>query len=345
MRPPTIAIAVILLLSVTAPAQWTHQSSGVEARFRGVSAVSERVAWASGTNGTVVRTLDGGDSWEAVPIPSARDLDLRDIDAFDENTAYALSIGNGDASRIFKTEDGGHNWQTQFVNQDPAAFFDAMSFWEERRGLAVSDSVNGQFVVLRTDDGGLTWSRVPADGLPPALPGEGYFAASGTNVFTWGEQHAWFGTGAADQARVARSTDGGKTWEIAPTPLAAGSSAGIFSIAFRDAQHGVVVGGDYQREEVAVDNVAVTRDGGRTWNLASGTGLSGFRSAVGYVPGTSPPALLAVGPSGADYSTDDGDNWIAIPAPGFHTLSFTRTGNTAWAAGDDGRISRFEGGR
>jgi photosystem II stability/assembly factor-like uncharacterized protein len=327
-------------LSLRTP-QWAVQNSGVSARFRGVSAVSEDVAWASGTNGTVVRTIDGGATWKSVSIAEAADLDLRDIDAFDAEVAYALSIGSGDASRIFKTTDGGNTWETQFVNPEPQGFFDAMSFWGAERGLAVSDSIDGEFYVLRTENGGRNWQRIPVAAFPPALPGEGYFAASGTNVSTWGMRHAWLGTGAASQARVLRSTDRGRSWEVAVTPLPAGPSTGIFSIAFRDANNGVIVGGDYEAEDEAVDNVAVTHDGGRNWSLPRGPGLSGYRSAVAMVPESPTHTWMAVGPSGADYSINDGTSWMAGEASGFHSISFATIGIAAWAVGDDGKIERL----
>jgi photosystem II stability/assembly factor-like uncharacterized protein len=324
---------------------WTPQPSGTDVSLRGVSAVDARVAWASGARGTVLRTLDGGATWQERPIAGAEGLDLRDIDAFDASLAYALSIGSGANSRIFKTIDGGATWETQFVNDEPQAFFDAMDFWEPRRGVAVSDSVDGRFIIVRTADGGDTWTPVPADGLPPALPGEGYFAASGSNVATWGSRHVWAATGAASQARVLRSTDGGDTWEVAVTPIPAGPTSGIYSIAFRDVDHGVVVGGDYRREEEAIDNLALTRDGGRTWSLVAGAALSGFRSAVAYVPGAPTPSLFAVGPSGADYSRDDGLTWTPVPGPGFHALGIAANpldGAVGWAVGSSGRIGHLD---
>ncbi len=284
-------------------ATWAIQSSGVTVRLRGISAVDENVAWASGAASTIVRTADGGVTWQRLPAPTSDRLDFRDIDAIDDRTAYVLSIGNGPASRIFKTVDAGETWQSQFVNQDPGAFFDAMAFWDADHGIAVSDSVGGRFVILMTDNGGRTWMPVPADRLPAALPNEGAFAASGTNVTVFGRDHVWFGTGAASTARVLRSEDRGRTWRVADTPLAAGSTAGIYSIAFRDARHGVVVGGDYSKEADAIDNIAVTTDGGATWTLVKERGLSGFRSVVAYQPGT-PGTFLAVGPLGSDVSTE-----------------------------------------
>jgi photosystem II stability/assembly factor-like uncharacterized protein len=220
-----------------------------------------------------------------------------------------------------------------------------MAFWDEQRGIAVSDSLNGEFVVIRTTDGGASWRRVPQAGLPPAQTGEGYFAASGTNVAVWGDNHVWLGTGAASRARVLRSTDGGTTWQVAVTPLVAGSTSGIYSIAFRDALNGIVVGGDYAKEDEAIDNVALTRDGGATWTLVRGpagepSALSGFRSVVKYALGEQ--ALVAVGPSGTDVSTDDGRSWTPIEGPGFHTFSVAPGGDRGWAAGSRGRIARLD---
>jgi len=319
--------------------RWTPQTSGVTARLRGVSAVTDRVAWASGSNGTIIRTVDSGGTWQKLAIPGSERLDFRDVDAIDERVAYVLSIGPGDASRIYKTVDGGRTWQAQFTNPDPKAFFDAMAFWDARNGIAVSDSVDGVFVIIITRDGGQTWTRVPASALPPALPNEGAFAASGTNVAVYGTSHVWIGTGAAASSRVLRSSDGGQTWAVAATPLPAGPSAGIFSVAFRDASHGMVVGGDYRREAEAIDNVAVTTDGGVTWTLR--TGLSGFRSVVAYLPDAQPPAVLAVGPSGADYSPNDGADWKPLTGVGFHTVSVAREGRAAWGAGESGRIAKL----
>jgi photosystem II stability/assembly factor-like uncharacterized protein len=177
--------------------------------------VSERVAWASGAGSTVLRTDDGGKTWQKITVTSDT-LDFRDIDAINAETAYALSIGNGPASRIYKTTDAGKTWTLQFKNEDPKAFLDAMSFWDPNHGIAFGDSVDKQFCILTTADGGRTWSRVPATNLPPAQENEGAFAASGTNIAVFGKSHAWIGTGAAAKSRVLRTTDGGRTERLWP---------------------------------------------------------------------------------------------------------------------------------
>ncbi|OFW05383.1 MAG: hypothetical protein A3H96_07815 [Acidobacteria bacterium RIFCSPLOWO2_02_FULL_67_36] len=334
--------ALLVLLAaafaVGAPAvKWEPQSSGVTARFRGVSAVSDRIAWASGSRGTVVRTTDGGATWQVRPVAGAEKLDFRDVDAMSDAVAYVLSIGSGETSRIYKTDDGGASWTLQFANTDPKVFLDAMTFADPRHGYAFSDSVDGRFVVLSTANGGRSWNRIPAERLPPALDGEGAFAGSGTNIATDGGDRIWIGTTAS---RVLRSLDGGRTWTAVQTPLAHNASTGIFSVAFRDATHGVVVGGNYSKEAEAVDNVAFTADGGATWTLVREHGLSGFRSAVAYVPGMK-STLVAVGPSGADLSQDGGRTWTAIECAGFHAFSFAPRRAIGWGAGEGGRLSRF----
>jgi photosystem II stability/assembly factor-like uncharacterized protein len=334
MKTTILFVAALLVL---AP-RWTLQTSGVTARLRGVSAVNERVAWASGAGATVLRTTDGGATWKKLTV-TTETLDFRDIDAVDAQTAYALSIGNGPASRIYKTTDAGATWTMQFKSDDEKAFLDAMSFWDADHGIVFGDSISGQLYILTTDNGGRTWTRVPSASLPPALENEGAFAASGTNIAVFGKTHAWIGTGAGARARVLHTADRGRSWQVADTPLAAGPSTGIFSIAFRDAKHGVIAGGDYRKEKEAVDNLAVTSDGGATWKLVKG--LSGFRSVVAYVPGTKTPALIALGPSGGDYSLDDGQTWSPIEGPGFDTFSFVPRKPTGWAAGANGALGKL----
>ena len=349
MKPHSVSKRLLLamLAAAYAPAEpvaptllFTSQASGVTSRLRGVSAPSARVAWASGAGGTVLLTTDGGQSWRRCPVPGAEALDFRDVDAFDERVAYVLSIGAGEASRIYKTRDGGASWDEQFRNRDPKAFLDAMAFWGERHGVAVSDSVDGRFVILLTQDGGRHWTRVPTEALPEALANEGAFAASGTNVAVLGGELAWFATTAG---RVLRTHDRGRTWSVATTPLPAGPSAGIFSVAFRDAAHGVVVGGDYKKEAEATDNAAWSDDGGISWK--PGAGLSGFRSVVAHRPGGDASFWIALGPSGGDVSRDDGRGWTKVEAPGCHAFSFSRDGAAGYCVGEEGRIARLDPGR
>lgn len=338
MKVASAISAILLALAARAEpprVDWQPQASRVTTRLRGVSAVSATIAWASGASGTILRTTDGGATWQPRPIPDTAALDFRDIDAFSDRVAYVLSIGPGEASCIYKTIDGGEHWDRQFANQDPKVFLDAMAFWDARRGVAFSDSVDGKFVVFITTSGGTKWERVPPDRLPPALDGEGAFAASGTNVAVSGRDHVWIGTTAG---RVLRSPDGGTTWTVSATPVKTDRSAGIFSIAFRNTTDGIVVGGDFNTVEEALDNAAVTSDGGTTWTLVKTPGLRGYRSVVAWTRGG--PAI-ALGPSGADLSTDGGRTWSPLPSDGYDTVSIAPGTSTGWAAGDKGRIAKL----
>lgn len=143
-----------------ASGQWISEQSGTTARFRGVSAVSTLVAWASGSGGAVARTIDGGKTWRTMKVPGAEKLDFRDVEGVDANTALVLSIGEGENSRIYKTTDGGKSWTLQFTNHNAKAFYDAFAFWDARHGIAMGDPIDGRFLLLTTDDGGDTWNEL-----------------------------------------------------------------------------------------------------------------------------------------------------------------------------------------
>lgn len=144
---PIVVLLVLFSSGSETMAQWTVQVSGTKARLRGLCVVSGEVAWASGTGGAFLRTIDGGKTWRAGTVPGASSLDFRDVHADGDKTALMLSIGPGEQSRIFKTADGGATWTIIYVNRDPKGFLDAIAFWDRDHGLAFGDPVDGRFVV------------------------------------------------------------------------------------------------------------------------------------------------------------------------------------------------------
>jgi photosystem II stability/assembly factor-like uncharacterized protein len=337
---------LVILCSIAganvAAAQWTPQQSATTAEFRGLAAVSGSVAWASGTRGRVAHTSDGGRTWKIDTVPGATSLDLRAIFATNERRVWTSSAGLADSgqAQIFHTDDG-TNWSRQFNSSDKGVFLDALAFWDNDHGMALSDPADGKLFVLVTDDGGKAWTRVPADRVPAALPGEGSFAASGTCLIVQGKSNAWVATGGAAKARVFRTTDRGRTWTVADTPIHAGNAAsGIFSVAFSDATHGVAVGGDYTKPKQPFDNVGLTSDGGVTWRLARGPMPQGFMSGVAFMPGTSGRSLVAVGLAGTARSDDAGDSWTMIDSVAYNTVAFA-THDDGWAVGPRGRIAKW----
>ena len=321
--------------------QLTPTPTDATARFRGASAVSERTAWVSGWQGTgaalegkVLRTTNRGASWQSVGPPGAVGLQFRAIEAFDADTAVIMSIGNTpDAFRIYRTENAGQTWTLVFQNAEPTAFYDCMAFFDKHRGLALSDPINGRFRILATNDGGRTWQIVNAD-MPPALPGEFAFAASGQCITTAGGRDAWFGTGGDAIARVFHSQDRGRSWTVANTPIRSTPSGGISALAFRNPLHGIAVGGDFDPTAPSLDTVALTNDGGATWQLNQNA-PDELRSGVHWVTGTD---VIMVGPSGSDVSTDQGRTWRGFDEGTFDTVDCAG-GFACWAAGAQGRVA------
>ncbi len=330
---------ILLLFGCLAAAQtWTLQTSGVTVSLRGVGAVSRRVAWASGAGGTWLRTEDGGGAWVTGRVSGAETLDFRALHAVDARNAYLMSIGPGPQSRIYRTSDAGLHWTLLFTNPDPQGFFDAVAFWDARHGIIVGDPVDGHMTVFTTSDGGRHWTHQTT---PAALPGEGAFAASGTCLVVRNHgsnaREAWFGTGGKGAARVFHSTDGGLTWSVAATPIRDDApSAGIFSLAFSDARHGMAAGGDYNQPEAALHNLAITPDGGRTWSEPTGVPPAGFRSAVLYLRDAR--LWIATGTSGSDISSDGGRSWRTFDRGAFNAMAFAAR-DAGWAVGPKGRIA------
>ena len=241
--------------------------------LRGVSTVSQKIAWASGTHGTYLRTTDGR-IWIPEQVPSAEALDFRAVVAFSAEEAFLMSAGPGDQSRIYHTADAGRHWSLQFTNTNPKGFFDSMVFWDRTHGIVLGDPIpdeagNVKFELLTTENGE-TWTPIPPAQLPPALEGEGAFAASNSclAILTAEDPNIWFATG-GKAARVFHSSDRGRSWQVFDTPIVHGTdSEGIFSMAFRDAAHGVIAGGDYKHPDQDGPDLAFTNDGGRTWTLS-----------------------------------------------------------------------------
>ncbi len=335
MNSIIISMMLVLLTGSIALGQWEHQTIKTDADFRGLCVVSAKVAWVSGTKGTFGRTIDAGKTWTVGKVPDADKLDFRDVEAFGEEKAYLLSAGPGEDSRIYKTTDGGKTWSLQFKNSDPNAFFDAIAFWSDKNGIALSDPVKGRFPLLVTDDGGANWKLLPEKNLPEALPNEGAFAASGTCLVAHGENDVWFCSGGARKARVFHSSDKGRTWDATESPVLAGiESAGIFSIAFRDQKHGVIVGGDFGKPNDTNATCAITTDGGKTWVLVD--------KQLTYCSGVAwaKDRWIAVGTSGSNYSLDDGKTWKSLDKENYNSVAFASTGE-GWAVGPKGRIAKF----
>src|SRR5438445_3030798 len=275
MRVP-LSFLLSLLSCASAQAQWWKlQTSGIDTNLRGVSVaempdakgVPGPVVWASGSNGVILKSVDEGKTWKRLPVNGGDALDFRGIVVFSEKVAYLMSSGEGEKSRIYKTTDGGETWTLQYTDKRKEFFLDSIACLSETHCFALSDPIDGKFLLLNTTDG-QHWNPLSSINMPAALPREGAFAASNTCLALSGAD-IFFGTG-GPAARVFHSSDSGRTWSVAETPIAHGNaSSGIFSIALADKKTIVVAGGDYLDPKRASGVAAYSLDEGKTWQLST----------------------------------------------------------------------------
>jgi photosystem II stability/assembly factor-like uncharacterized protein len=331
-----LLLGLVVAGGVAARAQWEILPSGTTSDLRGVHSIGHGVAWASGTEGTVLRTVDDGKHWNrcATP-PGAEHLDFRGIQAFDDKTAVVMSSGKGSLSRVYKTANACQAWVLLFTNPDADGFFDALQFSDRRSGYILGDPVNGSMAIWQTQHGGKSWVRMPAEGLKVAPDTEAFAASNSGWMMDESLFISAFITGGPQPSIVWRPLEvamkpytwkSSMYWSRDDLPLAKGATAGAFSIAHtpdinllagqRPAlfTHIVVVGGDFKKPDASVGTAAFTIDAGRTWYAAK-TPPHGYRSAVAY--DAAAKSWITVGPNGTDLSTDDGHTWRALkPGPG-----------------------------
>jgi photosystem II stability/assembly factor-like uncharacterized protein len=330
---------------------WTLQTSGTTASLRGIHALPGGVAWASGSDGTVLRTEDGGYLWQhCVTPPDAAKLDFRGVWAWDEQTAIVMSSGPGDASRLYKTTDGCQSWKLLATNQFKDGFWDALFFTGAQEGFVLGDPVNGAFQIFFTHDRGETWSPLqgyPADdsGLQADPKSEGAFAASNTSLTAVASPNGiqiLFGSGGLGGAFVFSTSSRclgplprancATKWDKIAVPLTGGSpGAGAFSIASAN-QSILAVGGDYEKPAESAGTAAYSLDAGATWKPAS-VPPHGYRSAVAWDEKNK--VWIAAGTNGSDFSRDNGKTWAPLDDGAWNALSLP------YVVGPKGRIAKL----
>ena len=322
---------------VRPPQAWQQLATGTKASLRGLSAVDNNVAVVGGSNGTLLRTLDGGQTWTDIAPPSSQGCDFRDVEALDRDHLVAMVAGQ--PARVYRSMDGGSSWRITHEDPRKDAFFDAMAFAGDY-GVMFGDAIDGQFCLLETWDAGCTWRDRSSELLPEPMPGEAAFAASGTCLVVADiDEPAFLLVTGGGPSRGLVFGPGLCSFEAKPywakaMPMQTGSSSkGAFSAACRGAVM-VAVGGDYQDPPTGKGTVSVSLDFGESWWPGD---AGGFRSAVVWLD---EQALVAVGSHGASWSADEGRTWTSFGTEGFHTLSKARDG-TVWAAGSDGRVAKL----
>ncbi len=307
-------------------------TSGKNTSIRGLSVLSNYVAWVSGSNGQVGKTLDGGKIWTWTQPKGYEKLDFRDIEAFDELKAIVVNAGS--PAFILSTLDGGKSWTEVYKNTDSAIFLDGMSFWDHQQGIIFGDPINNKMQLLKTTDGGFTWQDISGNLKKDLAKGEAGFAASGTTIRTTTDGKVWIASGGS-KSNIYYSSNYGNSWKVYPCPILQGeSSTGPFSIAFYNNKQGLAVGGDYLKDKENTNNVLMTNNGGKTW-IKPEKQVYGYRSAVEYI---TDKICFTTGSSGTDYSTDGGNTWTNISKLNFNALQKAKIGSLILLTGNRGNI-------
>jgi photosystem II stability/assembly factor-like uncharacterized protein len=315
---------------------WMERSSHTTASLRGLAVARDGSVWASGARGTYLRS-DDGTMWTTDSVPGAAPRDFRGVAAVNRTTAV-LAVAAQDTAQIYRTSDGGRTWTIVYDDTRRGAFLDAIAFWDGARGIALGDPMDGAFLVLLTADSGAHWTRARA--LPASLVNEGAFAASNSCLTTGSGGTAWFATGGASVSRVFYTSDFGRSWSVAETPIPAGNGAsGIFSLAFRDRLHGIAVGGDYAAPDSVRPNIAITNDGGHQWTLADSARFARFLSGVVYAGSGTAAPVVAVGTRGSWVSRDAGLTWSRVAVAPYNAVVWVQ--GTAIAVGPQGAVGTW----
>lgn len=300
--------------------------------IRGLSVVSDSIAWVSGSKGFIGKSIDGGKTWKWTKPKGYELLDFRDIEAFDAD--HAVIVNAGSPAYILRTSDGGKSWTETYKNADSAIFLDGMDFWDEKNGIIFGDPIKNRMQLLTTSDGGLSWKDATANLNIELAAGEAGFAASGTTIQALPGGKVWIATGGT-HASIYTSDDYGMIWKKYDCPiLQGGNSTGTFSIDFYNENQGIAVGGDYQKDKENTNNVLLTSDGGKSWNKP-GRPVYGFRSGVIWYDNKT---CFATGTSGTDVSRDGGQYWYHISDESFNAIKKAKKGNLILLAGNKGLI-------
>ena len=319
-------------------------NQGGDASLRGMSIASEQVIWVSGSNGTVGRSTDGGDTWQWMMVPGFEKTDFRDIEAFDSSTAIVMGVAN--PALIFKTKDGGKTWKKVFERSMDGMFLDAMDFKNNKEGICIGDPLlvgqSGRrfFYIIRTADGGDTWDEIPMYQWPPAQPDEAIFSASGTNISFLDHpdfEYAFITGGKISNIYfMGRS---GKSNKMVNIPINQGiASTGAFSMATDKLKKFYCIGGDYKEAFNQYDNLYYTNDVGNKWGSPSVAPPFGYRSCIRIIEGNS---MIACGTNGVDLAQNGAKEWKNISKEGFNVCMVSPSKKFVFLAGEKGKVGRL----
>ncbi len=321
--PKTI---LLLLLSIQNFVSFSQKitlvTSGSKTSLRGLSVVNNNIIWASGSNGTVAKSTNGGINWQWMKVTGFEKNDFRDIEAFDSNTAIIMCIAS--PAYILKTTDGGDSWKTVFIDTAKEMFLDAMYFKDDNNGIVIGDPINNKTFIATTNNGGKTWLK--QDSTTILANGEAFFASSGSNVLV-NKNNTYFVSGGIKSKLYTNYT----ATEI---PILQGlESTGANSIAIYK-NNEIIVGGDFAKDTSTYQNCVLYNTKYKKISLPKNP-PNGYRSCVTFIK---KETAISCGLNGVDISYDAGKNWQLISKEGFNVVAKAKKGTAIFLAGGKGKI-------
>ncbi|MEO0065607.1 MAG: hypothetical protein RI983_933 [Bacteroidota bacterium] len=305
--------------------------------IRGLSVVSEKIIWVSGSNGMVGKSTDGGKNFQWMQVPGFEKRDFRDIEAYSDQVAIIMGIA--EPAVILKTKDGGNSWYTVFTDSTKGMFLDAMHA-EGKTIQVVGDPINGKAFFAISHNEGESWSSQLKDGIP-LQEGEAFFASSGSNLqiaspYEQFKSATWMVTG-GKASRIINARDQRDSYAL---PLLQGKeSTGANSINISPSgKFAFIVGGDFARDTVREGNAVKVEFGKSIRFTQPITPPHGYRSSVVYI---NENTLISCGTSGVDISRDGGMHWENISKLSFHVVKKAKKSKAVFLAGGGGRIARL----
>lgn len=306
------------------------QKKGVS--MRGLSVPSAKVIWASGSKGSIAKSVNEGLSFEWLSVKGYEQRDFRSIHAW--NHLEALIVAVAAPALILKTKDGGLSWYKVYENTDTAMFLDAIDFINNSDGFVVGDPINNSIFLLNTKDKGEHWAQVSENYFKsPLEKGEAFFASSSTNL-THFKKHLFLVSG----GKVSRLWINGVA---TPMPIVqGGTSTGANSIAVApNGDHLIIVGGDFSQDSASRNNIVSFKSAVSSKNsnyVIDWVGAPhGYKSCVQFI---SSSIVGVCGTSGVDISFNAGISWDLVSKESFHVLKKQPGKNALFLAGRDGRI-------
>lgn len=304
--------------------------------LRGLSVVNDNIIWASGSNGQVAKSIDGGKHFDWITVKDYEKKDFRDIEAFNANTAIIMAVDV--PAIILKTKDGGKTWKEVFHDDAKGMFLDAMNFTSAGNGIVVGDPINNKLFIATTNDSGNNWIAKNAESnFYKVDTGEALFAASGTNIISAWNRKYFLSSFIVTGGSKSRLFFDDNMYDL--NIIQGKESTGANSIAINDNQQGVIVGGDFAHDSVSENNCILFKYKGKNIQFSyPHTSPHGYRSCVAY---QTKKIIITCGTTGVDISNDGGLNWKLISNESFNVCAKAKKGNAVFLAGKDGRIAKL----